>query len=318
MTDNRDSLNEKVEQWVNTEGYPLEFRFARAFRRAGFRVFQGYYTHDPNSGTPREIDVYASIDLSKDDLLLRVSFIIECKYIVDKPWVVFTSTAGHISPSACVAQTISSKLGDACLWYLAGDKLLKENSLFSAPHMPGFNGAQAFSKKNDQDRVYSTLQDVISKTFSEAKSADASHKDETKMPRFCHVLFPVIGVDGRLFEAHYDSNSEKIKTKNVDKSRIHWRGSEKWRRHSTVDIVKVEAVECYAIEAHRSAEALLKLLDEQCQKVRVFFKTKKIIDQDTSCSGRGVIGIPALFRPLLAQGIQKQKKTKSSRANKTK
>ncbi len=126
-TDSSDNLEQRVEKWINTEGYPLEFRTARALRQAGFRVRQGYYTRDDSNETPREIDVYASTDLRIDDLLLRVSLVIECKYVFEKPWIIFTSSSSRIAPSACMAQTISSKLGDACLWCLAGDVSLKDN-----------------------------------------------------------------------------------------------------------------------------------------------------------------------------------------------
>lgn len=305
--DNIENLEQKVEKWINTEGYPLEFQTARAFRRAGFRVLQGYYTRDDPSGTPREIDVYASTDLLIDDLLLRVSLVIECKYAIEKPWIIFTSSASSIAPTACIAQTISSKLGHACLWCLAGDASLKDNYFFVAPDSPGFNAVQAFAKKNEQDRVYSSLQSVISAAYSEAKSSDSIHKDITKMPRFCHILFPTISIDGQLFEAHYDSGADRIKVKDIPKCRIHWRGAEKWKHHASVDILRVDIMDSYAVEAYHAAQALLKSLSEQCRKIDSFFQTKELPNLDISCGGRGIIGIPELFHPLLKLKPQEEK-----------
>lgn len=305
--DNLENLEQKVEKWINAEGYPLEFRTARAFRRAGFRALQGYYTRDDSSGMPREIDVYASTDLLIDDFLLRVSLVIECKYAIDKPWIIFTSAASSIAPSACIAQTISSKLGFACLWCLAGDTSLKENYFFATPELTGFNAVQAFAKKNEQDRVYSSLQSVISTAYSEASSSDSIHKDLTRMPRFCHVLFPTLSIDGQLFEAHYDGSADEIKVKDIPKCRIHWRGAKKWEHHATVDILRVDIIDSYAMEAYQAAQALLKSLSEQCRKIKSFFQTKKLTNLDISCGSRGIIGIPELFQPLLKL---KKRKTK--------
>ena len=61
MTQRKDDLSSKVEEWVNKQGYPFEMRVAAAFRKAGFGITQSDYYTDTETGTAREIDVVASM-----------------------------------------------------------------------------------------------------------------------------------------------------------------------------------------------------------------------------------------------------------------
>lgn len=47
----------KIKDWLNKQGYPLEFATATAIRRSGLMPEQGI--HVQIEGKPREIDVYA-------------------------------------------------------------------------------------------------------------------------------------------------------------------------------------------------------------------------------------------------------------------
>jgi len=137
-------LEERLREWLDEEGYPLEFSTAHVFRTAGFSVRQGTYVRSEDSETPREVDVTASVDCSDSESLIRVYHVIECKWSQDKPWVVFTDRRG-MGPAACVTQTISTLLGSAMLWKDAGLESLHKLDLFATPTRSGFNGRQAFS-----------------------------------------------------------------------------------------------------------------------------------------------------------------------------
>ncbi len=139
-------LNDKVSAWLDSQGYPLEFLTANAFHRRDFGVLQGYYVPDVQSGTPREIDVLASATHADVESLLRITYVVECKYSRDKPWVVFTSPRGNMHPAACIAQTVGSATGAAILWTLAGDKQLQSLDTFRAPPRPGFGHQRYFSR----------------------------------------------------------------------------------------------------------------------------------------------------------------------------
>src|SRR5271166_1922951 len=106
------SLQARVRDWLLGEGYPLEFRAAREFRKRGFSVRQGVYAKSENE-SPREVDVIAYGTVPER---IRVDHVIECKWPQDKPWVVLTAEGQQMAESACVNQAISSLLGRSLVW----------------------------------------------------------------------------------------------------------------------------------------------------------------------------------------------------------
>jgi hypothetical protein len=130
------TLERKIMSWLAEQGYPTEFRAANICRSHGFRVFHGSHVQDEKSQVVREIDVVAATTLRSDGHIIRVEHIIECKLSTDKPWIVFTSPFGQMQPSACVAQTIASPLGEAAIWALAGDTSLHKLDFFCVPKRP--------------------------------------------------------------------------------------------------------------------------------------------------------------------------------------
>ena len=86
----------------------------------------------------REIDVLAVADLHRPgEPLIRCEFVVECKWSEDKPSVIFTSRSGHMAPTACIAQTISSSLGSAAAWTLAPEEECHAMKVFRTPASPG-------------------------------------------------------------------------------------------------------------------------------------------------------------------------------------
>lgn len=77
----KDDLPTSVADWMGKQGYPLEMRVAAAFLKAGLRIIQADYYEDPDTKTPREIDVLALADAAIDAAarlgqieLLRLAF----------------------------------------------------------------------------------------------------------------------------------------------------------------------------------------------------------------------------------------------------
>jgi len=288
----KEDINHRIKEWLLSEGYPLEFETASKFRKAGFSVSSGEYTREDKKGTPREIDVLASVRSSQDEIICDVSYIIECKYTVDKPWIFFTSDQ-NFSESACIAQTIGSDLGEAALWCLVGDSDLHKLSLFSAPFKPAFNAVEAFKKNND--RVYSALQSVISLSHSISLHDNVYRTKDSNMQRYCRVCIPVIVIKGRIFEASYVSSSNDIIIHEVEKTRIHWKGAEKRIFHATVDVVNINHIDEYAETAYRDSMILLNKLKDQCANIYKCFYDRSFKDLNVVPAGRGIIGTPKLL-----------------------
>ena len=203
------SLPDKILEWLNKQGYPTEFQVANICHRHGFRVFQGYHVSNESPDFPREIDVLALTDERADDYLIRVEHIIECKWSKDKPWVVLTSRHGHLASPACVAQTIGSLLGSTILWTIAGDPDLHTLDLFSTPDRPGFSGRQAFSQGNDL--FYSAMQSVVDVSTLLMAWYDKPPRRVGTLPRYAVIAFPMIVVDGQIFEAFFDEASQNMR-----------------------------------------------------------------------------------------------------------
>ena len=59
MNDNEE-LRKKIEEWLLSQGYPLEMQVASEWRNSGFSVTQSHYYSDPENTSLREIDIVAS------------------------------------------------------------------------------------------------------------------------------------------------------------------------------------------------------------------------------------------------------------------
>ena len=205
-------IEERVREWLSRQGYPLEFRTAAEFSKAGFQVRQGEYVSDTRSGKLREIDVLADAQRRYVDQPARICYVVECKWTREKPWVIFTSS-DKVTSGVTISQTIASELGRLLLWAAAGDSRLNSTCTFGASDKPGFGGRQAFS--DGADLVFSALQSVVSVT--KAKADDWNKRLEYEqslsqdlLPRVGVILLPIIVIEGRLFEARLEGTAELV------------------------------------------------------------------------------------------------------------
>ncbi len=84
----------KVQEWLQTQGYPLEMHVASAFKKAGFYDRLSEYYTDFETGQAREVDLVASRISNVDyPFITQVVYPIQCKLSSDKPWVVFSTAS---------------------------------------------------------------------------------------------------------------------------------------------------------------------------------------------------------------------------------
>lgn len=89
----KNDLKANVQSWLETQGYPLEMKVARAFREIGAGAGQSIYYIDPEESKPREIDIVASwykMHELEESAELQVFFFISCKSQQKEPWVIFS------------------------------------------------------------------------------------------------------------------------------------------------------------------------------------------------------------------------------------
>lgn len=290
-------LADKIKGWLNSQGYPLEFRTAAAVKSAGMRVFQGYYVTEQDSSQTREIDVLGKIDTSSNPYL-EVGLVVECKWSRDKPWVVFTSRDTGMAPSACIAQTIASRLGQAAMHCLAADPELAKLEIFQRNDRNGFGGRQVFEQEKGTDHFYAAIQSVVGKALAYARGFDHETGKPNEIPESGCLAFPLIVVEGELFESFYDADRGEVVVTPADVVRLHWRGADAHRWIATVDIVRSNAL-ARAMSA-RSKE-FLKLgtaAKAVVENLARCYKERRLDILDMRVAPRGYVGVPPLLREL--------------------
>lgn len=279
MSNSEKSLQDTVREWLVTEGYPLEFRTALEFSKQGFSIRHGTYVKGSKEGL-REVDVIAYEAAPEN---LRVYHVIECKWSGDKPWIVFTSETQQMAESACVNQTISSLLGGSIAWILAGDPEVGSLGLFVSPERAGFGGRQVFSKGSDV--FYATVQSVVEKAKSIVDEYDERCNLGKGLPEWGAVAFPVVVVQGGLFEGYMDWASGEIVVEPRRHLRLHWRGSEAWSHHATVDVVSDDYISEYATACARDTGLLLEKMRRARKNIELCWENSSLDESLLSKTG---------------------------------
>lgn len=241
-TEDKRSLTEQVEEWIQKEGYPLEFYTADVFARAGFEICQSLYVPDISEGSNkrREIDVCAMVEKAVNTPPVTITFAVECKWSNKKPWIVFSSRRNNLNPQTYITQSIGSFLGYSALCQLASDTDVQQLSTFRGCERSGFSMRQAFS--GDFDICYSSLQSIVSGAAGLAKVYD----EQGLLGKRVAIVFPVIVIDGALYETYYDQTKEAVVSQGITHTQVHWRGSNTKNGITTVDIVTKKHLEEFA------------------------------------------------------------------------
>ncbi len=289
-----DNLENKILDWLSKEGYPLEFKVANIFKSGKFQTSQGTYVNDFKTNSPREIDVAAQRTVSIENSFLRVCYLVECKWTGNKPWIIFTDKSSRIAPAACISQTISTYLADSILWLLASDKEIQNLSIFETPIRPGFNGRQAFGNQNDV--VYSTLQSITSACYSQKKFYEVYTRNPDSVLSNGVLLFPIIVIEGKLYETYYNNETEKIEIEERKQIRLHWKGSEAWKFHSTIDIVTIDELPNYVDKLSQETDFLMEKMKSTFSLIKNCLNEKTIEPiKDLLNGSRGRLGIPPIL-----------------------
>jgi len=235
MPDN--TLNARLIDWLNTQGYPLEMNVAEVLHKLKYNVLQSEYFIDQESGNNREIDIIASLHKEIGNTFIRISFIVECKVSREKPWIIFTSKNTSLAPPARVAQRAGSRKGKITLRNIAHKDEIQQLNLFSLPERSGYGLTQAFTSGNDV--AYNSCVSV-----SKATRSITERYDEQKNEKFVNISFPVIVIDGKLIETYLDDNNE-VCINEVNKGVLLWRNPIVGMPHTVITILTKDTLEEY-------------------------------------------------------------------------
>lgn len=263
---NKLSLKEQVDRWIAGQGYPLEFFAADAFERSGFKTLQSWHIHDASddSQTPREIDVIASLDNRDHEPDIKLTHVLECKY-ASSPWIVFSSSASQNDPGQNISQIMANALGSEFLHHVSSDEDLHKLSLFKGLERSGFNTAvmRGQQERKDKDPSYSALQSVVSAAVNLSKLGGEDARGCSQAAFF----FPVIVIEGAIFEAYYDAPNMKVISQEVTHAQVRWRGLSGRDEAAIVDMVSKSHLRDFATTRKREFDILLAKLIRKSKAV---------------------------------------------------
>lgn len=262
MATKKEPLESKIRDWLNEQGYPLEMLVARSFQERGFTVIQSEFYTDPDTGESREIDVVASKLTVVGRINIRVTLVIECKLSKDKPWVLFTSQSIALGDRARIVQRAASKLGDNLLKILSGYKDYKKISslyIFDIPTFPAYSLTQAFT--TGQDVCYKAATSAAKAAYAKAIEFDNRKPTLPTLGRRrspAQVLFPILVVDGKLFDCHLEENSQ-ITVSEINSGVLIWRNPLVKSPHTIIHVVSLPALSNFCDETVKSIDFIFQV-----------------------------------------------------------
>lgn len=249
MPANQESLEHKIEDWLNKNGYPLEMQVAKAFRDNGFTVVQSDYYEDPKTDNYREIDVCASALTLLDDkpTLMQIQYVIECKLSRDKPWVLFASEfdKGKYSQMENISWRIASENARTMLAILAASQEIDNLTTLRIGDRIGYGITQAF-KESNSDITYKAAMGVV--------NACIAKKEKSRLT--FTVFFPAIVIDGLLFECFMDKDSAIVLTE-VEKGTLVIRNEIGGLSGVAVSVMTKAALQEFSSSAWQSSQRLM-------------------------------------------------------------
>ncbi|WP_328692747.1 hypothetical protein OHA74_29985 [Streptomyces phaeochromogenes] len=258
------SLTAKLQAWLALQGYPLEMRVAREFRKKGIRVTSSDCYMDIESGDHREIDVTARIplcDLANLDGKAP-SFlcpVIECKSAPGKPWILFEGANLH--PVASVAQRFVLNAAQHHWGRYAREinptetPLAEILPLFNIGDDPAYSAVRSSLGKNREDAAYGTMTSVTKAAYAVANMYP--HKGNLAM----HVAVPIIVVDSPVFSCKLSESGEVI-LEPIERGTIVWKKgvSKEYSLHSIITIVSESALPTLCDDIAKTASHLRRSL----------------------------------------------------------
>lgn len=228
MPDTENDLARKISQWLQVHGYSLEMQAAAAFQKAGFGVRLSDLYNDFETHKSREIDVTAVQWSSHEEpVTLKVLWSIECKSSKEKPWVAFVSQSQperFLPLELMCTQMYRTFLLEALNRESFHSALANLSLLRVAPLCHGIT--QALSEKEDKpfESLMSATKSSIAALLQidELNTASFRSTSPKKPPYFCCIAFPVIVVDGRLFQASLGDGGT-IEVEEVFSTALYWK-----------------------------------------------------------------------------------------------
>lgn len=266
---------DRVADWLEKQGYPLEMRTAREFRAADISVDVNRYHVDSESGRQREIDIYATFEskIGDSEKRVEVAVAIECKSARDKPWILLTDdewkpNGVHFwwhridSPQHWLS-SLQEDVGKAKDRSAAGLLPL----LYPRRDSIGYSLVRAFAGGNE-DVAFGAMASATKAALSMRENVNARHEFVGEFYTFS-VIYPVVLVDAPLMRCDLGDDGQP-RLRAIDRGTVAWRYSVGPNSPSvtTVTVATVAELPRLAEDMKRTAEGLANLLNRYPPKLK--------------------------------------------------
>lgn len=198
---------DRIKKWINKGGFPFEMKVAKAFKEGGFQIGQSILFKDSETGKYRETDIIAHVTKSVEKVWFNLTFVVECKKVVGKPWIVLKSDSEYQTQKDKLP-IFGSNNAQLLIKKIHSESKFRSPLLFPDLTNYGYNIVTAFSEKNDSS--YSASQSVIKATDYLVNKSNESNS------KFCNIYIPIIAIEGELYDGSLTSDNEiKLEEKSV-------------------------------------------------------------------------------------------------------
>jgi len=206
-----------IKKDIEKSGFPLEIELSNLLRNNGWGVAHQAYFYDSEEGKSRALDIIASrletFTSSKFDRL-TVGLFIECKRIMDKPWVFYTIPKGEdhapdIGPLFFVKFYSLPELEPREYRLLQFTHLFVEN----IPRIATIS-YEPFSLGKTKRVFTATNQVLKALAYKKKTGKDLLGKFTSIIKGAVHILYPLIVLDGKIYKC--ETSADGIEVSPVD------------------------------------------------------------------------------------------------------
>jgi len=197
-----EDLINKLKKEIEKTGFPTELEIGKIFRIKGWDVEHNTYFIDKDENKGREIDLVSNLvfqDESNDHYTeFTFKFIVQIKKEQEKIWVIFTTETTEFERSfySIFPDRVYNNFNVTVL-----NSSLRKYNLYLFDRL-GRSFTTGFSQ--GKDNIYSALCNTI-KAYN--YSLDNVYRDKSTDRLFTYIE-PLIVINGQLFEAYLNENSE--------------------------------------------------------------------------------------------------------------
>jgi hypothetical protein len=253
---NNESLESRIQNWLEKQGYPLEMKVAAKLAELKFNVIHGGHYQDPETSTSREIDIVCPVSDKLGRGLVEINFIIECKG-TNKPWILFGSKSEQncrgVWDYAVLSQMARVSLIDVLHENIA-NWAKKIPWLWKGDCVVAHAITQAFEGNNDIPYA-----GVLSAVKAALWLQNHSFIQSPEYRKFV-ICFPVVITSSPLFNSRLDENNNLV-LEPIDSGYLFFNQHINDFNGVSVLIVNENHLDKFVKECRETAEKLLNILE---------------------------------------------------------